>query len=52
MKTENTPEDIEKPKTVAKALDNLNGVLIPYNLIKHCIMPFRKWLIPFEPMRK
>ena len=44
VKTENTKKDIQKLKNTQTAIRNLQGVLIPYNIIKHNLIPFSEWL--------
>ena len=44
VKEKNTEEDIQKLKECRTAIKNLQGVLIPYNIIKHNLIPFSEWL--------
>ena len=37
-------EDMEKLKMLDKALKNLEGVKVPYNLICQYFSPLQKWL--------
>jgi len=40
----NEQENIEKLKAVRTAIRNLQGISIPYNIIKHNLIPFSEWL--------
>ena len=44
MENKEESDEIEKLKQVKKAIDELEGVAIPYNIISHCINPFAEWL--------
>jgi len=43
-KTDNTEDALQKLKDCRQAIRNLQGVLIPYNIIKHNLIPFSEWL--------
>ena len=44
VKEFNTDEDVQKLKNCRQAIRELHGVLIPYNIIKHNLIPFSEWL--------
>lgn len=44
MSDEYTSEELTRFDEVAKAIDQLDGIKIPYDIIKHNIIPFRNWL--------
>lgn len=39
-----TEEEIKKLKVVSEAIGNLEGVAIPFNIIRQNIVPFANWL--------
>ena len=43
--TEYSDEDKAKLRGLFDAMENLHGVLIPYNLICNYFAPLRKWLV-------
>ena len=43
--TDYSTEDRAKLRAFFDAMDNLEGVLIPYNLICNHLAPLRKWLV-------
>ena len=34
----------EKLANLKRAIEELEGVEVPYNLIKHCLVPLSEWL--------
>lgn len=39
-----TEEEIKKLKAVSEAIGNLEGVAIPFNIIRQNVVPFANWL--------